>query len=94
MSALAIPAVRQLLARQAKGDKEEEEMVEKIENSCIKVSVSVLQPSQSDVSVRPQQERDSHSGRILQCGETSERGGVHKGRGRLYHHHNLPYRHS
>ena len=41
MSALAIPAVRQLLARQAKGDKEEEEMVEKIENSCIKVSVNL-----------------------------------------------------
>ena len=36
MSALAIPAVRQILARLAKGDKEEEEFVEKIENSCLK----------------------------------------------------------
>merc|ERR1711981_1172280 len=37
MAALAIPAVRQILARLAKGDKEEEEFVEKIENSCLKV---------------------------------------------------------
>ena len=36
MAALAIPAVRQILARLAKGDKEEEEFVEKIENSCLK----------------------------------------------------------
>ena len=33
---MAIPAVRQILARLAKGDKEEEEFVEKIENSCLK----------------------------------------------------------
>merc|ERR1712223_1513251 len=36
MAALAIPAVRQILARLAKGDKEEEEFVEKSENSCLK----------------------------------------------------------
>jgi len=33
---LAIPAVRQILAKMAKGEAEETELVEKIENSCIK----------------------------------------------------------
>ena len=33
---LAIPAVRQVLAKLAKGEKEEDDLVEKIENSCLK----------------------------------------------------------
>ena len=33
---LAIPAVRQIMAKLAKGAKEEEEMVEKIEDSCLR----------------------------------------------------------
>ena len=35
-SKLSIPAVRQIIAKLAKGEKEEEELVEKIENSCLK----------------------------------------------------------
>ena len=35
-SKLSIPAVRQILAKLAKGEKDEEDLVEKIENSCIK----------------------------------------------------------
>eukprot|EP00090_Calanus_glacialis_P006313 TRINITY_DN14932_c0_g1_i1.p1 TRINITY_DN14932_c0_g1~~TRINITY_DN14932_c0_g1_i1.p1 ORF type:complete len:153 (-),score=67.88 TRINITY_DN14932_c0_g1_i1:137-595(-) len=35
-SKLAIPAVRQVISKLAKGEKEEEELVEKIENSCLK----------------------------------------------------------
>ena len=35
-SRLAIPAVRQILSKMNKNDKEEEDLVEKIENSCIK----------------------------------------------------------
>ena len=33
---LAIPAVRQIMAKLAKGEKEEEETVEKIEDSCLR----------------------------------------------------------
>ena len=33
---LAIPAVRQILAKLAKGEKEEEELVEKLEDSCLR----------------------------------------------------------
>ena len=33
---LAIPAVRQIMAKLAKGEKEEEELVEKIEDSCLR----------------------------------------------------------
>ena len=33
---LAIPAVRQIMAKLAKGEKEEEEIVEKIEDSCLR----------------------------------------------------------
>merc|ERR1712008_556176 len=33
---LAIPAVRQIISKLAKGEKEEEDLVEKIENSCLK----------------------------------------------------------
>ena len=33
---LAIPAVRQVISKLAKGEKEEEDLVEKIENSCLK----------------------------------------------------------
>jgi len=36
MSNLAIPAVRQIVAKLAKGEAEETELVEKIENSCLK----------------------------------------------------------
>ena len=33
---LSIPAVRQILAKLAKGEKEEEELVEKLEDSCLR----------------------------------------------------------
>ena len=33
---LSIPAVRQILARLAKGEKEEDELVEKLEDSCLR----------------------------------------------------------
>ena len=33
---LSIPAVRQILAKLAKGDKEEEELIEKLEDSCLR----------------------------------------------------------
>ena len=35
-SRLAIPAVRQIIAKLAKGEKEEEELVEKLEDSCLR----------------------------------------------------------
>ena len=33
---LSIPAVRQILAKLAKGEKEEDELVEKLEDSCLR----------------------------------------------------------
>ena len=33
---LSIPAVRQLLAKLARGEKEEDELVEKLEDSCLR----------------------------------------------------------
>ena len=33
---LSIPAVRQIIAKLAKGEKEEEELIEKLEDSCLR----------------------------------------------------------
>ena len=75
---LAIPAVRQIMAKLAKGAKEEEEIVEKIEDSCLRFdhdkkgvrSSWIILVSKILSCV------DAERRRIFQCYEAAERSGL------------------
>ena len=76
---LAIPAVRQILSKLAKGEKEEEELVEKIEDSCLRfdhdkkgVRSSWIIWNGNEISFPADAER----WRIFQCCEAPERSGL------------------
>ena len=77
---LAIPAVRQIMAKLAKGAKEEEEMVEKIEDSCLRfdhdkkgVRISwIILVSYNEILSSV----DVECRRVFQCFEAPERSGL------------------